>query len=55
MSADAIVEVKKIGKIYDGGVEALKDASLELPGAGSARLWALAGAVRQRSLKSSPG
>ncbi|HVH92557.1 MAG TPA: ABC transporter ATP-binding protein [Candidatus Acidoferrum sp.] len=31
MSADAIVEVKNIGKIYDGGVEALKDASLELP------------------------
>ena len=31
MSADAIVEVKKIGKIYDGGVEALKDVSLELP------------------------
>ena len=31
MAADAIVEVKKIGKIYDGGVEALKDASLELP------------------------
>src|SRR5499426_14975 len=31
MSAEAIVEVKKIGKIYDGGVEALKDASLELP------------------------
>jgi NitT/TauT family transport system ATP-binding protein len=31
MSADAIVEVKKIGKIYDGGVEALTDVRLELP------------------------
>jgi NitT/TauT family transport system ATP-binding protein len=31
MSADAIVEVKKIGKIYDGGVEALTSVSLGLP------------------------
>jgi NitT/TauT family transport system ATP-binding protein len=31
MPADPIVEVKKIGKIYDGGVEALKDVSLGLP------------------------
>src|SRR5262245_18531566 len=31
MSPDAIVEVKKIGKIYDGGVEALRDVSLGLP------------------------
>ena len=25
MSADAIVEVKEVRKIYDGGVEALRD------------------------------
>jgi NitT/TauT family transport system ATP-binding protein len=31
MSADAIVELKEIGKIYDGSVEALKDVSLGLP------------------------
>lgn len=31
MSADAIVEVKEIGKTYDGVVEALKDVSLQLP------------------------
>ena len=31
MSADAIVEVKRVGKIYDGGVEALTDVRLELP------------------------
>jgi NitT/TauT family transport system ATP-binding protein len=31
MSADAIVEVKEVRKIYDGGVEALKDVSLGLP------------------------
>jgi NitT/TauT family transport system ATP-binding protein len=31
MSADAIVEVKEVRKIYDGGVEALKDVNLGLP------------------------
>src|SRR5919109_1632401 len=31
MSADAIVEVREIGKTYDGAVEALKDVTLELP------------------------
>jgi NitT/TauT family transport system ATP-binding protein len=31
MSAEAIVEVRGIGKTYDGGVEALKDVSLPLP------------------------
>lgn len=31
MSADTIVQIKEVRKIYDGGVEALKDASLELP------------------------
>ena len=31
MSADAIVEAKEVRKIYDGGVEALKDVSLGLP------------------------
>ena len=54
MSADAIVEVKEVGKIYDGGVEALTDVNLGFPAAGSARFWVPAGAVRQRSLKSSP-
>ena len=31
MSAEAIVEVREIGKTYDGAVEALKDVNLELP------------------------
>ena len=31
MSADAIVEVKEVRKIYDGGVEALTDVNLGLP------------------------
>lgn len=31
MSADAIVQVKDVGKIYDGGVEALASISLALP------------------------
>jgi NitT/TauT family transport system ATP-binding protein len=31
MSAEAIVEVRGIGKTYDGGVEALQDVSLPLP------------------------
>ena len=31
MSADAIVEVNRVGKIYDGGVEALTNVSVALP------------------------
>ena len=31
MSADSIVEVKAVGKIYDGGVEALTHVDLALP------------------------
>jgi NitT/TauT family transport system ATP-binding protein len=31
MSADAIVEVKEVGKTYDGGVEALADINVALP------------------------
>jgi len=31
MSADAIVEVNQVGKIYDGGVEALTNVSVALP------------------------
>jgi NitT/TauT family transport system ATP-binding protein len=31
MSVDAIVQVKDVGKIYEGGVEALADISLALP------------------------
>lgn len=31
MSADAIVEVKDVGKTYDGGVEALADINVALP------------------------
>jgi NitT/TauT family transport system ATP-binding protein len=31
MSADAIVEVKEVGKIYDGSVEALANVSVALP------------------------
>jgi NitT/TauT family transport system ATP-binding protein len=30
-STEAIVQVKKVGKIYEGGVEALKDVRLALP------------------------
>ena len=55
MSADAIVEVKEVRKIYDGGVEALTDVRVDFPAAGSVRFWVRAGAVRQRSLKSLPG
>ena len=33
MSADAIVEVKAVGKTYDGGVEALADVNVALPAA----------------------
>jgi NitT/TauT family transport system ATP-binding protein len=40
MSADAIVEVKEVGKTYDGGVEALADVSVALP---SGRLSTLLG------------
>jgi NitT/TauT family transport system ATP-binding protein len=31
LSTEAIVEVRKIGKTYDGGVEALRDVNLHLP------------------------
>jgi NitT/TauT family transport system ATP-binding protein len=31
MAAEAILEVKEIGKTYDGGVEALQDVTLALP------------------------
>jgi NitT/TauT family transport system ATP-binding protein len=31
MAADALVEVKEVGKTYDGGVEALADISLKFP------------------------
>src|SRR5918996_2087711 len=31
MSAEAIVEVKEIGKTYPGGVEALRDVSISIP------------------------
>jgi NitT/TauT family transport system ATP-binding protein len=40
MSADAIVEVKEVGKTYDGGVEALADVNVTLP---SGRLSTLLG------------
>ena len=39
-SAETIVEVRGVGKTYDGGVEALKDVSLALP---SGRLSTLLG------------
>jgi NitT/TauT family transport system ATP-binding protein len=31
MAGDAIVEVKGVGKVYDGGVEALRNVDLEFP------------------------
>jgi len=40
MPAEAIVEVRGVGKSYDGGVEALKEVNLELP---SGRLSTLLG------------
>jgi NitT/TauT family transport system ATP-binding protein len=40
MSADAIVEVKEVGKTYEGGVEALADVNVTLP---SGRLSTLLG------------
>ena len=38
MSAEAIVDVKNVGKIYDGGVEALADVNLALPHGGLSTL-----------------
>jgi NitT/TauT family transport system ATP-binding protein len=40
MSADSIVEVKEVGKTYEGGVEALADVNVALP---SSRLSTLLG------------
>jgi NitT/TauT family transport system ATP-binding protein len=51
MSANAIVEVKKIGKIYDGGVEALKDVSLGLPRARLSTLLGPSGCGKTTLLK----
>ena len=51
MSADTIVQIKEVRKIYDGGVEALTDVSLGLPRGRLSTLLGPAGAVRQRSSK----
>jgi NitT/TauT family transport system ATP-binding protein len=51
MSADAIVEVREVRKIYDGGVEALKDVSLGLPGGRLSTLLGPSGCGKTTLLK----
>jgi NitT/TauT family transport system ATP-binding protein len=51
MSAEAIVEVRGIGKTYDGGVEALQDVSLPLPGGRLSTLLGPSGCGKTTLLK----
>src|SRR5262245_54349434 len=51
MSLDAIVEVKRIGKIYEGGVEALRDVSIKLPRGGLTSLLGPSGCGKTTLLK----
>jgi NitT/TauT family transport system ATP-binding protein len=51
MSADAIVEVKNLGKTYDGGVEALADLSVALHGGGLSTLLGPSGCGKTTLLK----
>ena len=51
MSADAIVEVKALGKTYDGGVEALADINVALPSGGLSTLLGPSGCGKTTLLK----
>src|SRR5687768_6885688 len=51
MAAEAVVEVKQIGKTYDDVVEALKDVSLELPGGRLSTLLGPSGCGKTTLLK----
>jgi NitT/TauT family transport system ATP-binding protein len=51
MSAEAIVEVKQIGKIYEGDIEALADINLELPGGKLSTLLGPSGCGKTTLLK----
>ena len=51
MPADAIVEVRRIGKTYDGGVEALTDVSVALPRGGLSTLLGPSGCGKTTLLK----
>src|SRR5687768_5907637 len=51
MAAEAVVEVKQIGKTYDDVVEALKDVSLELPGGQLSTLLGPSGCGKTTLLK----
>jgi NitT/TauT family transport system ATP-binding protein len=50
-SAETIVEVRGVGKTYDGGVEALKDVSLALPSGGLSTLLGPSGCGKTTLLK----
>jgi len=51
MAAEAIVEIKEIGKTYEGGVEALKEVSLALPGGRLSTLLGPSGCGKTTLLK----
>ena len=51
MSAEAIVDVKNIGKTYDGGVEALADVNVALPNGGLCTLLGPSGCGKTTLLK----
>jgi len=51
MAEDAIVEVKGVGKTYDGGVEALREVSLAFPGGKLSTLLGPSGCGKTTLLK----
>jgi NitT/TauT family transport system ATP-binding protein len=51
MSAEAIVDVKNVGKTYDGGVEALADVNVALPNGGLCTLLGPSGCGKTTLLK----
>ena len=55
MSADAIVELKGIGKTYETGVEALREVNHAFPAGKLSTLLGRAGAARPPCSKSSAG
>ena len=51
MSAEAIVDVKNVGKTYDGGIEALADVNVALPNGGLCTLLGPSGCGKTTLLK----
>ena len=51
MSAEAIVDVKNVGKTYEGGVEALADVNVALPDGGLCTLLGPSGCGKTTLLK----